>query len=94
MGEILTINAEVMGKSEEDDGYRLELQSDELKSQYAIRIYKVNSELAQELKTGKTYEVSIERGGLRQGKEGKFPQDYNWTYLGKGEVSRLSLIHI
>ena len=78
-----TVLATVRSKAEAPDGWKVELDIPEFKSNYPTLCTRVPPEVAALLKPGQTANLVLEQQRLKTGKDGTFPSHFYWGFLTK-----------
>ncbi|MCH9002086.1 MAG: hypothetical protein IIC02_05880 [Planctomycetes bacterium] len=74
-GKQIKVQATVKGKSEEEQGWKIELDIPSFNSKYPTMVNRVDAELAQSLSLGRNYSLTLELQNLKRGKDGKPERD-------------------
>ncbi|MAH48006.1 hypothetical protein CMI37_19445, partial [Candidatus Pacearchaeota archaeon] len=83
-GERRTFNCVIKSKAQEQDGYKLELEVAEFRSNYPTTITRVPETLASILEPGNSYPLVLERQNLKKNKDRSKPYNWYWGLVDLG----------
>ena len=90
--QVKTVAAVIKSKAEAEDGFKLEVDIPEFKSDYPTLLTRVSGDIAAQLKIGAVYNLRLEKQNPKRGKSADSTReyDYYWGLQGiAGEADKL-----